>query len=207
MYANTYAMMLMPLSSVLGNFFVIILASLGGALAVNGLVSIGIIATFIYYGKNFIGPLQQLANMYNAIQAALAGSERVFEIIDTQPETQDAEDAHRLDTTRGHVRFENVRFGYQPENSVINNMTLEARPGQTTALVGPTGAGKTTIINLLTRFYEIQDGTITIDGMDIRDIHKEDSAPPPGAGAAGYLPFRRHGFREHPLRPVGRPRR
>ncbi len=172
--ANVYAMMLMPLSNVLGNFFVIVLASLGGYLALQGLVSVGMIATFINYGKNFIGPLQQLANLFNAIQAALAGAERVFEIIDTPPEVPDAPDALPLVETQGHVRFDHVQFGYQPGTPIIKDMTLEAKAGQTIALVGPTGAGKTTIINLLTRFYEIQGGQITIDGKDLRQIKKDD---------------------------------
>lgn len=173
-YANTYAMMLMPLSNVLGNFFVIVLAGLGGWLALGGLVSVGTIATFINYGKNYVGPVQQLANMYNAIQAALAGAERVFEIIDTAPETPDVGEPLPLSETQGHVCFENVRFGYSADLPIIKNMSLEAKPGQTIALVGPTGAGKTTIINLLTRFYEIQAGQIAIDGKDIRDIRKAD---------------------------------
>jgi ATP-binding cassette subfamily B multidrug efflux pump len=173
-YANSYAMMLMPLSNVLGNFFVIVLASLGGYLALQGLVSVGMIATFVNYGRNFVTPLQQLANIFSAIQAALAGAERVFEIIDTAPELRDAPDALPLAVTRGHVCFDNVKFGYEPGNLIIKNMTLEAKAGQTIALVGPTGAGKTTIINLLTRFYEIQDGQITIDGIDLRDIQKGD---------------------------------
>jgi ATP-binding cassette, subfamily B, multidrug efflux pump len=173
-FANVYAFMLMPLSNVLGNFFVIILASLGGYLALQGLVSVGIIATFVNYGKNFINPLQQLANMFNAIQAALAGAERVFQIIDTAPEIQDAPDALALEKTQGHVCFNDVKFSYEPGTPIIKNMTLEAKAGQTIALVGPTGAGKTTIINLLTRFYEIQEGQITIDGKDLRDIKKGD---------------------------------
>lgn len=173
-YANSYALLLMPLTNVLGNFFVIVLAGFGGWLALRGLVSVGIIATFISYGRNFVQPLRQLANMYNAIQAALAGAERVFEIIDTPPEVDDAPDADPLEALQGRVRFEHVNFAYQPGTPVIKDMTLEAQAGQTVALVGPTGAGKTTIINLLTRFYEIDDGRITIDGRDIRHIEKAD---------------------------------
>ncbi len=173
-YANTYALLLMPLTNVLGNFFVIVLAGLGGWLALQGLVTIGMIATFINYGQNFIQPLRQLANIYNAIQAALAGAERVFEIVDTPPEIEDAAGRAALETIQGHVRFDHVHFGYDPSLPIIKDMTLEAKAGQTIALVGPTGAGKTTIINLLTRFYEIQEGQITIDGKDIRSVCKAD---------------------------------
>ncbi len=172
--ANTYALLLMPLTNVLGNFFVIVLAGLGGWLALRGLVSVGIIATFITYGQNFINPLRQLANMYNSIQAALAGAERVFEIIDTPAETPDLPDLQPLDKIRGDVHFEHIRFGYRPESPVIKDMTLSAKAGETIALVGPTGAGKTTIINLLTRFYEIDSGQISIDGRDLCAIPKAD---------------------------------
>ena len=171
--ANSYALLLMPLTNVLGNFFVIVLAGLGGWLALQGLVSIGIIATFISYGQNFIQPLRQLANMYNSIQAALAGAERVFEIIDTNSEVDDAPQALTLESIKGHVQFDHVKFGYKPENLIIKDMTLDAKAGETFALVGPTGAGKTTIINLLTRFYEINGGSIKIDGTDIRDLRKD----------------------------------
>lgn len=172
-YANTYALLLMPLTAVLGNFFVIVLAGLGGWLALRDLVTVGTIATFISYGQNFINPLRQLANMYNAIQAALAGAERVFEIMDT-PREDDEEAAAPFDQVDGHVRFDDVHFSYTPDTPIIKGMTLEAQAGQTIALVGPTGAGKTTIINLLTRFYEIDSGAITIDGRDIRTIHKDE---------------------------------
>jgi len=173
-YANTYALMLMPLTNVLGNFFVIVLAGLGGYLALKNLVTIGMIATFIAYAQNFIQPLRQLANMYNSIQAALAGAERVFEIIDTPMELDDASDSLLPVPVKGEVHFTDVAFGYDPEQLIIKNMTLEAKAGQTIALVGPTGAGKTTIINLLTRFYEINSGCIIIDGCDIRDVSKDD---------------------------------
>jgi ATP-binding cassette subfamily B multidrug efflux pump len=173
-WANSYAFLLMPLTNVLGNFFVIVLAGLGGWLALQGLVTVGIIATFINYAQNFISPLRQLANMYNAIQAALAGAERVFEIIDTPVEADDAPDDAPLSAIRGEVRFDHVNFGYRPGMPVIKDMSLEVGAGETLALVGPTGAGKTTLINLLTRFYEIDSGGITIDGTDIRAIRKAD---------------------------------
>ena len=173
-YANTYALMLMPLTNVLGNFFVIVLVGLGGYLALQNLVTVGMIATFIAYAQNFIQPLRQLANMYNAIQAALAGAERVFEMIDTPAEVDNASDSPLPAPVKGEVHFENVRFGYVPEQPIIKNISLEAKAGQTIALVGPTGAGKTTIINLLTRFYEVNEGRITIDGRDIRNVSKAD---------------------------------
>jgi ATP-binding cassette subfamily B protein len=172
--ANTYALMLMPLTNVLGNFFVIVLVGLGGYLALQGLVTIGMIATFIAYAQNFITPLRQLANMYNSIQAALAGAERVFEVIDTPAEVDNAADAPLPVPVKGEVHFADVSFGYLPDQPIIKNMTLEAKAGQTIALVGPTGAGKTTLINLLTRFYEINAGSITIDGLDIRNVSKID---------------------------------
>jgi ATP-binding cassette subfamily B protein len=173
-YANSYALLLMPLTNVLGNFFVIVLAGLGGWLALRNLVSVGIIATFISYGQNFTNPLRQLANLYNSIQGALAGAERVFEVIDTPSEVDDGPQAVALEAVHGDVVFDKVNFEYRPGVPVLKDMSLEAKPGQIFALVGPTGAGKTTIINLLTRFYEINNGQISIDGVDIRDIRKAD---------------------------------
>jgi len=173
-YANSYALLLMPLTNVLGNIFVIVLAALGGWLALQGLVSVGMIATFINYGQNFVSPLRQISNLYNSIQAALAGAERVFEIIDNPPEIPDASDANPLEKIRGDVLFKDVDFSYITGRPVIKHTTIEAKAGQTIALVGPTGAGKTTIINLLNRFYEIQGGSISIDGYDIRTVRKAD---------------------------------
>jgi len=172
--ANTYAFLLMPLTGQLGNLFVITLAGLGGWLAIKGLVTVGLIATFISYSRQFLQPVRQLSNMYNSLQAALAGAERVFEIIDTQPELKDSSTAIDFPDVEGHVEFENVRFSYVKGVPVIKNMTFEARTGHAIALVGPTGAGKTTIINLLTRFYDIDSGSIRIDGKDIREIKKDD---------------------------------
>ena len=171
-YANTYALLLMPLTAVLGNLFVIVLAGLGGWLALSGLVTVGVIATFISYGQGFVQPLRQLSNLYNTIQAALAGAERVFEILDAPPEVGGTGGAVPAGPFRGRVRFDHVTFGYRAEAPVLRDVSLEARPGEMVALVGPTGAGKTTIINLLTRFYEIDSGTISIDGADIRTLDK-----------------------------------
>jgi len=174
-YANSYALLLMPITSVLGNLFVIVLAALGSWLALGGLVSVGIIATFINYAQQFVNPLRQLANLYNSIQSALAGAERIFAIFDVQTEADDGERAAEpLPAVRGEVDFEHVRFGYSPDKPVLRDLSFEARPGQVVALVGPTGAGKTTIINLLTRFYEIDSGAIRIDGRDIRSIRKQE---------------------------------
>ncbi len=172
--ANSYALLLMPLTNVLGNFFVIVLAGLGGVLALNGMVSVGIIAASILYAQKFINPLRQLANMYNSIQAALAGAERIFDTIDTSSEIPDSSNAYSLEVVHGDVNFDHVNFSYVPGTPVIKDMSLKAKAGQIIALVGPTGAGKTTLINLLSRFYEFDDGSITIDGKDIRDIHKDD---------------------------------
>jgi ATP-binding cassette subfamily B protein len=173
-YANSYALLLMPLTNQLGNLFVIVLAGLGAWLALQGLVTVGVIATFISYGRNFVQPLRSLANMYNAIQAALAGAERVFEIMDTPSEPEDAPQAAPLEAVRGAVRFEQVDFSYVPSTPVIKDMNLVAEPGQTIALVGPTGAGKTTLSNLLNRFYDLDSGQITLDGRDIRLIRRDD---------------------------------
>jgi len=150
---------------------VIVLAGLGGYLALSGLVTVGVIATFINYGQNFINPLRQLSNLYNTIQAAIAGAERVFEILDVAPEIDDGRSLSPVEL-RGHVVFEHVEFGYGPDVTTIRDMSLDAKPGELIALVGPTGAGKTTIVNLLTRFYELRKGRILVDGMDLKDLPK-----------------------------------
>ncbi len=173
-YANTYAFLLMPLMNQIGNLFIIVLAGLGGYLALQEIVTVGLIATFIAYSRQFLMPVRHLSNMYNSIQSALAGAERVFEIIDTRPDLVNVSQPVPLNGIKGDVAFENVSFSYLPGTEVIKNMSLEAKPGQTIALVGPTGAGKTTIINLLTRFYDVDKGQISIDKKDIRKVDMDD---------------------------------
>ncbi len=172
--AMTYAMLIMPLMGILSNANIAIIAGLGGWMALNGLTTVGTIAAFITYSRRFTQPLRQFANLYNSIQSALAGAERIFEVVDTEPELVDAPDALAIDDFEGDVEFRDVDFEYDPGVPVLKGIDLRAEPGQTIALVGPTGAGKTTIVNVLTRFYDIQNGSIAIDGHDIRLIRKDD---------------------------------
>ncbi len=171
--AQTYAMLVPPLMGILSNANIAVVAGLGGWMVLQGWATVGTIAVFYNYSRKFAAPLRHLGNLYNQIQSALAGAERVFEVIDEQPELTDAPDAVALDDVAGEVAFDHVDFSYVPGVPVIRDMSLTARPGQTIALVGPTGAGKTTMVNLLTRFYDIQGGAIAIDGRDIRQVQKD----------------------------------
>jgi len=170
--AQTYSMMIPPLMGILSNANIAVLAGLGGWMALRGLATVGTIATFYNYSRKFAAPLRHLGNLYNQIQSALAGAERVFEVMDEQPELTDAPDAAALDDVAGEVVFDHVDFSYVPGVPVLRDVSLAAQSGQTVALVGPTGAGKTTIINVLTRFYDIQGGAICVDGHDIREVQK-----------------------------------
>jgi len=171
---NTYAMLMMPIMGILNNANIAIVAGVGGWMTLQGMATVGLIATFLSYNRRFSEPLRQFSNIYNSIQSALAGAERIFEVIDTRPELTDAPDAISVDDFEGLVEFNEVDFEYDEGVPVLKDITLRAEPGQTIALVGPTGAGKTTIVNLLTRFYDIKDGSIKIDGNDIRKIMKDD---------------------------------
>ena len=172
-YAMTYALLVMPMMGVMSNANVAVVAGLGGWLAVKGIVSIGLIATFITYSRRFAEPLRHLGDMYNQVQAALAGAERIFEVLDTDPDLTDVDDAIELADVKGDVSFEAVDFAYVEDVPVLNDVSLHARAGETIALVGPTGAGKTTIVNLLTRFYDLDSGGIRIDGTDIRKLTRD----------------------------------
>ena len=172
--AQIFAGLMGPLNNFVGNVGFAIVAGAGGWMAVLGLATVGEIASFVSYARQFSMPLNQISNLYNAIQSALAGAERVFEVIDETPEPADAPDALPLYPLRGEVTFEDVCFSYQQNAPVLKHVSLHAKPGQTIALVGPTGAGKTTIVNLLTRFYDVDSGRILIDGKDLRQLKKDD---------------------------------
>ncbi len=141
----------------------------GSVMVLNGMTTVGVIAAFINYSRQFSRPLSQFATLMNTIQAAVAGGERVFEIMDEVPEIKNKKDAFVVQNLQGHVALENVSFGYEENKTILKEVSLKARPGETIALVGPTGSGKTTIINLLTRFYDIQQGQIHIDGKNIKE--------------------------------------
>jgi ATP-binding cassette subfamily B multidrug efflux pump len=163
-----------PISNFVNNVGFAIVAGAGGWMAVLGLATVGTIASFINYARQFSRPINQIASLYNTIQSAIAGAERVFEILDQVPEVADAPDAQPLEQFEGDVLFDDVCFAYEKGVPVLKHVSLHAEPGQTVALVGPTGAGKTTIVNLLTRFYDIDSGRICIDGVDIRQVKKDD---------------------------------
>ncbi len=163
-----------PLMNFINNLGLAIVAGVGGWMTLAGLATVGTIASFINYTRQFGRPLNEIASLYNTIQSAIAGAERVFETIDEQPDLTDAADAQPLTAIRGEVTFEDVSFEYEPGVPVLKHINLHAAPGQVVALVGPTGAGKTTIVNLLTRFYDIQSGRICIDGQDIRQVKMAD---------------------------------
>jgi len=172
--AQIFAGLVGPMMNFVNNLSFAIVAGAGGWMAVKGLVTVGTIASFVNYARQFARPLNQIAGLYNQIQSALAGAERVFEVMDEVPDVQDGPDAIALTDVAGKVVFDDVCFEYEPDVPVLKNVSLYAKPGQTIALVGPTGAGKTTIVNLLTRFYDIQSGSVTLDGVDIRKIKTAD---------------------------------
>ena len=164
---------LMPLINVINNFGFALVALLGGILAVNNMITIGIIASFISYSKQFVRPLNDIANIFNTLQSALAGAERVFEVLDQKEEIEDKKECKELANVRGNVEFKDVSFGYNEDNIVLHDISFKVEEGKSLAIVGATGSGKTTIVNLLTRFYEITEGSITIDGVDIRDYSRD----------------------------------
>lgn len=165
---------IMPLMSFVNNIGYVLVSVIGGLLVTKRAIQIGDIQAFIQYSRQFSQPIVQTANIANIIQSTIASAERVFEILDEIEEIPDADDSTLLETPNGEVKFQNVKFGYKKDVTLIEDMNIDVKPGQTIAIVGPTGAGKTTLVNLLMRFYEINEGKITVDGVDIRDFKRGD---------------------------------
>lgn len=171
--AQIWSGFMMPLMNVINNIGFAAIAVAGGVLAVQEAVSVGVIASFISYSRQFVRPLNDLGNMYNLLQSGVAGAERVFEILDEQEELPDRPGAEILANPQGQVVFEQVGFAYREDRPILQNIDFHVKAGSVAALVGPTGAGKTTIINLLTRFYDVNSGRILIDGKDIRAYSRD----------------------------------
>jgi len=171
--ARVFSGFMGPVMNMVNNLGLAVVACSGGWLAVQGMATVGEVAAFVNYAGRLGWPLNQIAQLFNSIQSALAGAERVFNIMDEPPES-DPPDARPLEHIRGEVTLEGVNFSYQHAVPVLKNVSLHAEPGQMVALVGPTGAGKTTIANLLTRFYDVDSGVIRVDGQDVRQVKKDD---------------------------------
>lgn len=161
-----------PMFTTMSTITIAVTALLGGWLSIQGIVSVGVIATFVIYIFKFFRPMRGVAMLYNQLQSAFAGAERIFEVLDAPASVKDQPGALRLSGIKGAVKFDRVSFEYEKGKPVLTDISLEAEPGQTVALVGPTGAGKTTIISLLSRFYDVDAGAITIDQHDIRTVQQ-----------------------------------
>ncbi|PTR24121.1 ATP-binding cassette subfamily B protein [Rhodococcus sp. OK519] len=166
--------MVMPAIMFLGNLNYVAIAVIGGMRVASGTMSLGDVQAFIQYSRQFTQPLTQIGSMVNLLQSGIASAERVFAVLDEDEESEDPDPAATPAQARGRVQFEDVRFGYNPETPLIEGLSLTAEPGQMVAIVGPTGAGKTTLVNLIMRFYEIDGGRITLDGTDISQMTRDD---------------------------------
>ena len=172
--AQFFSGLIHPIINFISNIGYVAMTILGGWLAINGRLKIGDIQAFIQYVDQFNQPLVQVANIANILQSTAAAAERVFEFLDEPEEAVESNNLVKLSGVKGEVEFDNVVFGYKPDQTVIKGLSAHVKPGQRVAIVGPTGAGKTTLVNLLMRFYEINSGSIKIDGVDIRKMKRSD---------------------------------
>ncbi|WP_138494651.1 ABC transporter ATP-binding protein [Paenibacillus pinistramenti] len=172
-WAQTISGFIPKLMNGLNNLSFAIVAGIGGILAIRGSITVGVIIVFVEYARQFTRPLNDLANQWNTLLSAIAGAERVFEVIDEEAESKDESAAQPVAEVKGAVSFANVDFAYEEDGDTLSDITFDVKPGEMIALVGPTGAGKTTLIQLLSRFYDPTSGVITLDGRDIRSIKRE----------------------------------
>ena len=166
--------LMMPIMLFIGNLGYVAVAILGGYLAVRGTITVGDIQAFIQYVRSFTQPITQLANISNVLQQTAAAAERVFEFLEEEEEILETESPIKLETVQGHVEFKDVHFGYSEDKIIINDFSAKANAGQKVAIVGPTGAGKTTMVKLLMRFYDVNSGSILVDGHEIREFTRRD---------------------------------
>jgi len=166
--------MMMPIMNFIGNIGYVLVSMLGGWYAVKKTIEVGDILSFIQYIKSFTQPISQVAQISNVLQSTVAAAERVFEFLEEKEEAEDTQTPVKLEEVKGRVTFENVKFGYNPDKIIIKDFSADIKPGQRVAIVGPTGAGKTTIVKLLMRFYDLNGGRILIDGHDITEFTRED---------------------------------
>jgi ATP-binding cassette subfamily B protein len=163
-----------PVMTFIGNLNYVAIAVIGGVQVANGTLSLGAVQAFIQYSRQFTMPIAQVASIISVLQSAVASAERVFELMDEPEETPDSAVPRLPQRTAGHIRLQGVSFRYEPQTPLIDDLDLDVQPGQMIAIVGPTGAGKTTLVNLLMRFYEIDGGTILIDGVDSSELRRDD---------------------------------
>lgn len=166
--------LMMPMMNFVGNLGYVAMAIMGGWLAIRGTITVGDIQAFIQYVRSFTQPIAQIANISNVLQQTAAAAERVFEFLAVPEEAAETANPVQLEKVQGHVEFKNVHFGYNPEKIIINDFCADIKPGQKVAIVGPTGAGKTTMVKLLMRFYDVISGSIKVDGHDIREFNRGD---------------------------------
>ena len=166
--------LMMPIMQFVGNLGYVAIAIMGGYMAARNAITVGDIQAFIQYVRNFTQPLTQIANISNIFQQTAAAAERVFEFLDEEEEIPDVADPYLPDRIEGHVEFQNVRFGYSEDKEIIHDFSADVKPGQRIAIVGPTGAGKTTMVKLLMRFYDVDSGAILVDGHNIKEFRRED---------------------------------
>nr|WP_244163067.1 ABC transporter ATP-binding protein [Paenibacillus pectinilyticus] len=164
--------LIFPLMSFIGNIGYVLVSVIGGIMVTHNAIKIGDILAFIQYSGQFGMPITQVANIANVIQSTIAAAERIFELLDEQEEVLEEKVAQSVSSVKGHVQFDHVSFSYKADSPLIEDMNIDVKPGQTVAIVGPTGAGKTTIVNLLMRFYELNQGHISIDGVDSREMSR-----------------------------------
>ena len=195
---------IMPLIMFIGNLNYVIIAVIGGLRVASGSMTLGDVQAFIQYSRQFSQPLTQVASMSNLLQSGVASAERVFELLDAPEQVPDPELPAHVDQPKGRVAFEHVSFRYEADTPLIQDLSLVAAPGQSVAIVGPTGAGKTTLVNLVMRFYELDGGRITLDGVDIASMTRDELRGEIGMVLAGHLALRRDHQGQHRLRPAGR---